>query len=162
MLWSGPLIVAVVFAWAIYQSATASGAQADAQTGLGRLVGLGVGTFVFTLLLGPVLLRIVKLVTEVRSDGLYVRFYPVHLSFKPIALDRVVKLAAVRYRPIRQYGGWGIRRARGGKAYNVKGDKGVRLDFDNGRHLLIGSQQPDELEAAIRSIIPAGHVQTDS
>jgi hypothetical protein len=36
-----------------------------------------------------------------------------------------------------------------GKAYNVKGDRGVQLVFTDGRLLLFGSQQADELASAI-------------
>jgi len=39
-----------------------------------------------------------------------------------------------------------------GKAYNVGGNRGVRLDFSNARHLLIGSQRPGELDNAIAKV----------
>jgi len=95
-----------------------------------------------------------RLIVEVREDGLYVRFFPLHLSFKRIPLERAVRVGAVRYRPILQYGGWGIRWTWRGKAYNVSGSRGVRIDFENGKHLLIGSQRPQELAAAIARIAP--------
>jgi hypothetical protein len=53
------------------------------------------------------------------------------------------------YRPIRDYGGWGIRYGRGGKAYNVSGNRGVMLELSDGQKLLIGSQRPEELANAI-------------
>ena len=34
-------------------------------------------------------------------------------------------------------------------AYNVSGNRGVQPVFSNGKRLLIGSQRPDELAAAI-------------
>ncbi|MHC4338483.1 MAG: hypothetical protein ACYSTG_11155 [Planctomycetota bacterium] len=60
------------------------------------------------------------------------------------------------YKPIREYGGWGIRysfRKGIGRAYNMSGNKGVQLVFKNGKKLLIGSQKPDELAQAINSIM---------
>ena len=98
------------------------------------------------------LFRSLRLITEVRGDGLYVRFFPFHFSFKRIPLEEVETFEAVTYRPLLQYGGWGIRFTRGGKAYNVSGNRGVRLNFTNGRHLLIGSQKADELTQAIESV----------
>jgi len=142
LLWTSPLIVIAVIAWAVHES--------PGQRTMLMLVGLG--AVVLDVLLGPGLLHITKLITEVRRDGLYVRFFPFHFSFKWISLDRVKKVEAVRYRPLREYGGWGIRRGSGGRAYNVRGDSGVRLDFGDGSHLLIGSQRADELAAAIRRI----------
>jgi hypothetical protein len=34
-------------------------------------------------------------------------------------------------------------------AYNVSGNRGVQLEFSNGKRLLIGSQRPEDLAAAI-------------
>jgi hypothetical protein len=56
------------------------------------------------------------------------------------------------YRPIREYGGWGIRIGMAKKAYNVSGNRGVELEFEGGRKLLIGSSKPDQLASAIESI----------
>lgn len=47
-------------------------------------------------------------------------------------------------------GGWGIRYSfRYGWAYNVKGTKGLALEFKDGAKRLVGTQQPAELRAAI-------------
>jgi len=97
-----------------------------------------------------------KLETAVRQDGLYVRFFPLHLHFKRFSLDDINEYFVRTYRPIREYGGWGIRCGFGdsGKAYNVRGNKGLQLVFKNGKRLLIGSQQPERLVEALNSIRP--------
>ena len=94
-----------------------------------------------------------KLETTVSSNGLYVRFYPFHLRERKIELEKVVSFRALTYRPIWDYGGWGLRFGKGGRAYNVSGRSGVRLEFDNGKHLLIGSQRSEELAAAIETFL---------
>jgi len=100
--------------------------------------------------------------TEVREDGLYVRFFPFHLSLRRLPLTDVARVEAVTYSPIGDYGGWGLRYSWGapdgsrGKAYNVSGNRGVRLTYTTGRHLLIGSQQADQLAAAIEAIREEG------
>ena len=90
-----------------------------------------------------------RLETVVNRDGLFLRFYPFHLRQRKIPLEEVVSFRAVIYRPIWDYGGWGMRFVRGGRAYNVSGREGVRLEFYDGKHLLIGSQRSEELAAAI-------------
>jgi hypothetical protein len=101
-----------------------------------------------------VLFLLLKLETEVRSDGLYVRFFPFHVNFKSFTKDDLGEYYARKYRPLLEYGGWGIRWSlRKGRAYNVSGDKGVQLVFKSGKQLLIGSQRAEELEEAIRSIM---------
>jgi hypothetical protein len=95
-----------------------------------------------------------KMQTEVRNDGLYVRFFPFHIHYKKFTADNISEYHPRTYRPILEYGGWGIRCGwRGGRAYNVSGNKGVQLVFKNGKRLLIGSQKPNELTQAIGSSI---------
>jgi len=100
---------------------------------------------------------LLKLQTEVRRDGLYVRFFPFHIRFKKFTAEDLSEHYARTYRPIREYGGWGIRCGwRGGRAYNVSGNKGVQLVLKNGKRLLVGSQKAEELADAIGSLTKAG------
>jgi hypothetical protein len=90
-----------------------------------------------------------NLTTEVRSDGIYYCFFPFHLSFRKITLEGLVKYEVRTYNPIRDYGGWGIRWGSKGKAYNVSGNRGVYLEFSDGKRLLIGSQKPEKFAEAL-------------
>jgi hypothetical protein len=98
----------------------------------------------------PILLLTMELVTEVRSDGLYVRMIPFHLKYKRFSWDEIRECQARKYDPIREYGGWGIRWGKGGRAYNMSGSRGVQLVLSDGRRLLIGSQRAEELAAFIQ------------
>lgn len=97
----------------------------------------------------PALFCAANLTTEVRPDGLYYRFFPFHWSLQRIPAERLAGFAPHRYSPLRDYGGWGIRYASGGKAYNVSGNRGVMLELSDGRKLLIGSQKPEEMAEAM-------------
>jgi len=90
-----------------------------------------------------------RLVTEVRSDDLYVRSYPLHRSYCNFPFDSIRSCHVQKYRPIRDYGGWGIRYGLKGTACNVSGDRGVLLEFRDGSKLMTGSQQPEGLAAAM-------------
>ena len=85
--------------------------------------------------------------TEVRSDSVYIRFWPMK---RRIPLEDIKSVEARTYSPIREYGGWGFRYGRSGKAYNVSGNRGVQLELKSGEHILIGSQKADDLAAAIQ------------
>lgn len=100
------------------------------------------------------LLWAAKLETEVRSEALYVRLFPFHIRYRKITPADLSECYARTYRPLVEYGGWGIRCgfAGGGRAYNMSGNQGVQLIMKDGRKLLIGSQKPDELAGAISSI----------
>ena len=109
---------------------------------------------VFWLLFGagmPALFLYTRLITEVRRDGVYLRYLPFHRRFRKIAFEDIKDYEVQTYRPLRDYGGWGIRYGAKGKAYNVSGNQGVQLEFVKGGRLLIGSQRPQELWQAIRA-----------
>jgi len=91
-----------------------------------------------------------RLITQVRADGVYVRFIPFHRSFRRIPFDEMKSFKAVTCRPVMEYGGWGIRKNLKGTAYNVRGNRGVRIELENSKHLLLGSQKAGQLEDAMR------------
>jgi hypothetical protein len=102
------------------------------------------------LLLPPVLVLLIglmRLVTEVRDDGLHIRVFP--FFRRRIPWDQIASASARTYRPLRDYGGWGLRWNRQGVAYTARGDRGVQLVLGDGRRVLIGSQRPEELVKAV-------------
>ncbi len=86
-----------------------------------------------------------RMETEVRADGLYVRFVPFHRTPRRFAFADIARCEARTYRPIAEYGGWGLR----GGAYNVSGDRGAQLHLRNGDAMLIGSQRAEALAEAV-------------
>jgi len=129
----------------------------DISSQQGSIGALPVAFFIVFMVFVPaavaVLFLTLKLETEVRSDGLYVRFFPFHIRYKEFTAEDLTECCARTYRPILEYGGWGIRFGKKGKAYNVKGNKAVQLTLKNQKRLLIGSQKPDELARAIGSFM---------
>jgi len=120
------------------------------------------GIALLMLVLGPILwggLAIVvgiagliyslRLQTEVRTDGIYFRMWPLHWSFRQIPWSETEHYEAKQYSPIREFGGWGIRWAPGKIAYNVSGNQGVWIEQTNGRSILLGSQHAEEFSSAI-------------
>ncbi len=93
-----------------------------------------------------------ELTTEVRPSGLFLRYFPFHRTFQQIPLENLRSCQARKYRPIVEYGGWGIRVGFARKAYNVSGNHGVELVYKAGNKLLIGSKKADQLATAIDSI----------
>ena len=100
----------------------------------------------------PFLFYSTKLITEIRNDGIYFRFSPFHSSYQKIPFDEITRYEARTYRPIKEYGGWGIRGIGKNKAYNIRGNKGLQLELINGKRILIGSQNPQKLVQAINAV----------
>lgn len=90
-----------------------------------------------------------RLITEVRSDGVHVRFFP--FGWKAFPYEAIASYQTKTYHPIHDYGGWGIRWGREGKAYIAGGNEGLQVLLNDGTKVLIGSQRIQELEAAVRT-----------
>jgi len=87
--------------------------------------------------------------TRVDGSGVEVRWSPIK-SGVTVAYIEIERHESITYRPIREFGGWGVRW--GGKhrrAYNVSGDRGVELFLTDGRSIVVGSERSDELANAI-------------
>jgi hypothetical protein len=100
----------------------------------------------------PILFFLTELRTRVTEDGLYVKYFPFHqkwLFFSPVDIENFKK---TKYRPVLEYGGYGIRIGINKKAYNVSGNMGIELTLSNGKRLLIGTQKPDEFESAMQKM----------
>jgi len=96
----------------------------------------------------PLLFYSVKLTVEVSKNGIHIHFFPLYSRIVPF--KDVWSYEVSQYRPILDYGGWGIRWALGiGWAYNVSDNWGVQLELSNGKRLLIGSQNPEKLAQMI-------------
>jgi hypothetical protein len=147
----GGILIVLFFAWAMYQQLVVGKPFGDEPMSDTLLFYFGL----FYMLLGFALILLFYkggLTTEVRPEGLFVRFAPFHRRFKHYRVDDLAEYEAVTYRPIRDFGGWGIRVASRGWVYNVSGNRGVQLRFKSGKRLMIGSRRPEALVEAIRSI----------
>ena len=96
----------------------------------------------------PILLFSVRLVTEVRGNGIYILFSPFKREIiRPGDIEEAKK---EEVNPYFAYGGFGIRWAPGrGRAYIVGGGKGVVLKMRSGRRIFLGSRDPEGLLEAI-------------
>jgi hypothetical protein len=89
----------------------------------------------------------VRQVTKVEPGAVTVSYGFLYRTRVPTSDIRLAE--AVKYRPLRDYGGWGVRGGAGRRALNTRGDRGVLLTRADGTTLLIGSQRPRELLAAL-------------
>ena len=103
------------------------------------------------------LFRISRLLVSLDSEGVKYRFTPFHRRVHGIPWTEVNKVFVRTYRPIIEYGGWGIRFGLKGKAYNVSGNEGLQLELKNGRSVLFGTMEPDRLALALAQIPGAPH-----
>jgi len=92
--------------------------------------------------------------TVITPEGIYVRFFPIHLSFYHYRWENITKCYVREYNPLKEYGGWGLRIGLSGKgqAFNISGNTGLQLEFKNNDKLLIGTNKPEELAEALSKL----------
>ena len=101
---------------------------------------------------------VLRMTTEVTASRVEVWFGWIPTYRRVLDIGSVRRVEVVTYRPWADCGGWGIRTGRDGeRVLNARGDRGVRLHMIDGSRLLVGSQTPEALAAAIeRAKNPAG------
>ncbi|WP_163969347.1 DUF6141 family protein [Oceanobacillus halotolerans] len=113
-------------------------------------------TIIFWLIFGiifpVVMLGILKLIIEVRNDGIYIRFVPFHFQYKQFLFKDIRYYDSITNSPLKRFGGWGIRfNLKGETAYNLNGKEGIELRLKYNT-VIIGSQKPNELKKAMDTV----------
>lgn len=103
------------------------------------------------------LFRKMKLLVEVRSDGVWFKFPPLLYKWKSIKTEEIEKFEVRKYKPIAEYGGWGIKTRWKSRsvAYNVSGNIGLQIYLKNGRKILLGTQKKHAIEFAMDKLMNA-------
>ena len=144
------------FDWRVY----ALIASVEALTALGilrvsvwsheLLLGIAAGSGLLLILA----IFLLHMTTEVTPTDIRVWFAWVPVYRRIVPLHEVRRVEPASFRPVSDYGFWGIRTGRDGeRALIARGNRGVRLELTDGSLLVIGSQRPEELALAIQSAL---------
>lgn len=92
------------------------------------------------------------LTVVLRQSGILVHLGSVPLIRTFIPYAEIRSLRSVEYRPVREFGGWGVRGTRRRRAWTARGHRAVLLQLHDGREVLVGSDHPQRLEERIRTV----------
>ena len=145
-LWLLLLGLNAIFVYGIYQQIILKkpfGTNPASDTEL--YIGFGILFFL------TILFRFIKLQTDIKNDGIYVRFFPIQITYRKYTWDKLNKIYVRQYNPITEYGGWGMRYNffGKGKALNVSGNQGLQLTTTNNSRILIGTNKPEQLKEVL-------------
>lgn len=94
-----------------------------------------------------------KLDTRIDEKGITLRFFPFQRYYYFVGWDEIEEAKIRQYKPIMEYGGWGLRYTfRNGKAYNVRGNKGLQLVLKSGKKFLIGTQNESGMQSYLSEL----------
>lgn len=92
----------------------------------------------------------------VQETMIFMHLGSVPLIRRSVPFSEIVSAESVRYQPIREFGGWGVRGWGKRKAWSARGNQAVALTLEGDRLLLIGSDHPRRLEERIRAAAGEG------
>lgn len=94
------------------------------------------------------MLLIAHLDTDMDINRIRFRWFPFQWKSKEILWEEVQSAEVRKYRPLFEYGGWGLKGwSTKNRAYNVDGNIGIQLYLKNGKKVLLGTKQRESAEA---------------
>ncbi|MGB3907833.1 MAG: DUF6141 family protein [Methanomethylovorans sp.] len=93
-----------------------------------------------------------EMTTEVRYDGLYIRYLPTQRTFRYFPFESIESSQRSKGEMLDRINNWRIRSYPNRTIYQCGSSEKVLIKLVNGKTLLIDSKSPDELIAAISSM----------
>jgi hypothetical protein len=97
-----------------------------------------------------------RLETWIDRKGISYQFFPLHMKATRIDWGNIDSVYLRDYSPIKEYGGWGIRDGKSGRAYNVSGKTGLQIILKDKERLLIGTKKPEEMKKELQLLSQLG------
>jgi hypothetical protein len=98
------------------------------------------------------ILVMTKLTTRIDTDGIYFRLFPFQLRSRLIYWHEIESIEVRNYKPIKEFGGWGLRWSRHGKAYSVRGSEGIQLILKDKKRILIGTRMSKKAREVVERL----------
>ena len=90
--------------------------------------------------------------TRINRAGITIRYGLGGIRIFRCDLSEILRIRVRSFAPLADFGGYGIRMARGVTAYYLAGREGVQLDLAERRSALIGSSNPERLAAVVGAL----------
>ncbi len=98
------------------------------------------------------ILYVFRLETQIREEGIYVRFFPIQIKFQHYSWSNIQQAYLRQYNAMREYGGWGFRTIGKDSALNISGNQGIQLVINDGSRMLIGTRKPEEAAKVLKQM----------
>jgi len=150
-------VINVIFGIGIYKQIILGKPWGDEPMSDLGLIGVTLG--VNLIIIGILFLMLkTKMVIQIRDKGLFYKYPPFIIREKKISPEEIERYEVRQYKPLQEYGGWGIRqrhkwRRNIGVAYNVSGNIGLQLYLKNGKKILLGTQRKAAIGSAMAKMM---------
>jgi len=89
---------------------------------------------------------------RINEKGIEYRFFPFHMNSRRIQWSDIANFEIIKYNPLSDFGGWGIRYGKKSILYSVKGNKGLSISLKSGKNIIIGINKVSELEEYLENL----------
>ncbi len=100
----------------------------------------------------PLFMVFCRIITEIRSDGIYVRCIPFERRYLHIPFTDFKRYEIRTCHLLYEFGGFDSQEGFSGQAYNFGGDVGIQFNMLDGRQIMIGTHRSDEFVKVLHSI----------
>lgn len=107
--------------------------------------------FLIAAVIPMLLILSMQLETRINHEGISAKFIPFGFSKKFFPWKEMDQCFIRKYKPLSEYGGYGIRGLGGRKAYNVSGNIGIQIVTRDKKSFLIGTNKPEKARAVIKN-----------
>ena len=144
------LLLLIIFSYGMYQQFVRGKPWGDEPLSDSGLAILG-GSMIALSLSLPYIFSRMRLEVTVYPGRIEYRFFPFQIKNRSVPLERIASYEGIEVRPIRDFGGFGIRRRKGEWGYIADGGGGVRLRLKDGSSLVFSSADPSAFLLALDS-----------
>ncbi|MFL5808454.1 MAG: hypothetical protein ACJ749_02975 [Flavisolibacter sp.] len=98
------------------------------------------------------LLSYSRMITQIRTDGIYIRFPPFQSSFIAYRWENILDVYLRNYDALSEYGGWGIKFTAMGIGYVLPGTWGIQMVLKDKTRVLISTKMPAEVSQVLQQL----------
>jgi len=102
---------------------------------------------------------LVRLDTKINNESVRYKLFPFHWKWRNINWRDIEKSEIRTYKPLKEYGGWGLQFGKSGNACTIKGNEGLQIYIKNGKKILIGTNNATALEEVLAKIKNSGTIK---
>lgn len=92
-----------------------------------------------------------EMITQIREDGIYVRFTPYQPSFERFVWEDIEEIHVRKFNPFKEYG-YGVRMNENGRGYTIPGDTGIYLVMRNQLPVMISTKCAEQIIETLKKM----------
>ena len=116
-------------------------AEEKKEIGIALVFVVSILSLVLTLILN------IKLETRIDDSGIHFRYLPFIRNWRLIPKDSIISADVISFKPLIDFGGWGMKVNGTTKLFNITGDQGLLIGSGESKKILIGTLKAKELKS---------------